>query len=272
VRNNFYETRSLADDARYREKRMAVLIARGRRAFLEYLPMTIDPDDPDRIFRARRYGPLVDVIACDMRSYRGPNSTNRQPGPGPDAAPFGPPQLAWIKRRLESSTSTWKLVVTGLPLGLVVTDFPLPDVYEGVANGDSGLPLGREQEVADLLAFIKRRGIRNVVFLTADVHYCAALHYDPARARFGDFAPFWEFVAGPLHAGTFGPNALDATFGPEAKYVGIPPGMKPNRPPSDGLQFFGTVTVSAKTRAATVALHNIAGKRLYAVELPAVTG
>jgi alkaline phosphatase D len=123
--------------------------------------------------------------------------------------------------------------------------------------------------VADLLSFIKRRAIRNVIFLTADVHYCAALHYDPARARFGDFAPFWEFVAGPLHAGTFGPNALDPTFGPEAKYVGIPPGMKPNRPPSDGLQFFGTVTVSAKTRAATVALHNIAGKKLYAVELPA---
>jgi phosphodiesterase/alkaline phosphatase D-like protein len=21
--------------------------------------------------------------------------------------------------------------------------------------------------------------------------------------------PFWEFVAGPVHAGTFGPNALD---------------------------------------------------------------
>ena len=248
---------------------MGVLIARGRRAFLEYLPTTLDPDDPDRIFRARRYGPLVDVIACDMRSYRGPNSANRQAGPDPDAALLGPSHLAWLKRRLETSTSTWKLVVTGMPIGLVVTDYPLPGVYEGVANADDGRPLGREREVADLLSFIKRRAIRNVVFLTADVHYCAALHYDPARARFTDFDPFWEFVAGPLHAGTFGPNTIDRTFGPEPRFVGIPPGLKPNRPPSEGFQFFGTVRVSARTRAATVSLCNIAGTTLYSVELPA---
>jgi alkaline phosphatase D len=269
VRNNFYETRSLADDVRYAEKRMGVLIARARRAFLEYLPMTLDPDDPDRIFRARRYGPLVDVIACDMRSYRGPNSANRQAAPGGGSALLGAPQLAWVKRRLETSSSTWKLVVTGVPIGLVVTDYPLPDVYEGIANADGGAPLGREREIADLLAFIKRRAIRNVVFLTGDVHYCAALHYDPARAGFTDFDPFWEFVAGPLHAGPFGPNPLDATFGPEARFVGIPAGMKPNRPPSEGFQFFGTVKVSASTRAATVSLRDVVGRELYRVELPA---
>ena len=67
-------------------------------------------------------------------------------------------------------------------------------------------PLGRELEIADLLRFIKTRRIRNVVWITGDMHYCAAHHYDPARARFTDFDPFWEFVAGPLHAGTFGPN------------------------------------------------------------------
>ena len=53
-----------------------------------------------------------------------------------------------------------------------------------------------------------------LVWLTADVHYTAAHRYDPNRAQFQDFAPFWEFVSGPLNAGTFGPNELDATFGP----------------------------------------------------------
>jgi alkaline phosphatase D len=149
-----------------------------------------------------------------------------------------------------------------------VTDYPLRDVYEGVANGDDGAPLGREHEIADLLAFIKRKAIRNVLFLTADVHYCAALHYDPSRARFAGFDPFWEFVAGPLHAGTFGPNALDATFGPAARFVGIPSGLKPNRPPSEGFQFFGTVRVSARDRVATVTLRDIAGRTLHTVELP----
>ncbi len=38
--------------------------------------------------------------------------------------------------------------------------------------------------------------------------------------------PFWEFVSGPLHAGTFGPGAFDNTFGPQLKFKGIPDGMK----------------------------------------------
>ena len=268
VLNNFYEQRSLEDDPRYAEKRMAVLVARGRRAFLDYQPMSLDPDDPERIYRARRYGPLCDIILWDMRSARGPNSTNRQHMPGVDAALLGPSQLAWVKQRLKTSRSTWKVIVTGMPIGLVVTDYPLTDVHEGVANGDDGPPLGREQEIGEVLTFIKREGIRNVAFLTGDVHYCSALHYDPARARFTDFNPFWEFVAGPIHAGTFGPNAPDLTFGPEVKFVGIPAGMKPNRPPSDGYQFFGTFRVSAKDQTATVALHNLAGQTLYEVELP----
>ena len=44
--------------------------------------------------------------------------------------------------------------------------------------------------------------------------------------------------------------------------------MKANRPPSDGFQFFGTLKASAKTRALTAQLHDLAGKILYTVELP----
>jgi len=106
-----------------------------------------------------------------------------------------------------------------------------------------------------------------VVRITADVHYCAAHEYHPSRARFTDFDPFWEFVAGPLNAGTFGPNALDATFGPEAKFIGIPPAMKPNRPPSDGYQFFGLLRASAKTRTLTVTLHDLSGRALFRKEI-----
>ncbi|MEP7116933.1 MAG: alkaline phosphatase D family protein, partial [Acidobacteriota bacterium] len=101
-----------------------------------------------------------------------------------------------------------------------------------------------------------------------DVHYAAAHHYDPARARFTEFDPFWEFVAGPLHAGTFGPNDLDPTFGPEVRFLGIPPGMKPNRPPSDGLQFFGRLVVDGVTEALRASLHNRDGREIYTVTLP----
>jgi alkaline phosphatase D len=99
------------------------------------------------------------------------------------------------------------------------------------------------------------------------VHYAAAHYYDPAAAKFSEFNPFWEFVAGPAHAGTFGPGQLDATFGPQLKFLGIPRGMKGNRPPSEGLQFFGTLEIAAASRVLTAKLHNVAGKELYAVDL-----
>ena len=143
-----------------------------------------------------------------------------------------------------------------------------PGRHEAVENVDNSSARGREIEIAGLLAELKRRRVRNVVWITADVHYCAAHHYDPARAQFTEFMPFWEFVAGPLNAGTFGPNTLDKTFGPEVKFVGIPPGMKANRPPYDGFQFFGLLRASAQTRALTVELRDLAGKTLYSVELP----
>ena len=69
--------------------------------------------------------------------------------------------------------------------------------------------------------------MRNVVWLTADVHYCAAHYYDPARAVFRDFDGFWEFVAGPLNAGSFGPDTLDGTFGPQVVFSKAPPPDSP---------------------------------------------
>ena len=140
---------------------------------------------------------------------------------------------------------------------------------EGVANGEIGPPLGRELEIAELLKFIKDQSIANVVFITADVHYAAAHYYDPAAAKFTEFTPFWEFIAGPAHAGTFGPGQLDATFGPQLKFLSIPKGMKGNRPPSEGYQFFGTLQISAATKTLTAKLHNVAGQEIYTMDLPA---
>jgi alkaline phosphatase D len=68
---------------------------------------------------------------------------------------------------------------------------------------------------------------------SADVHYTAAHCYDPARATFTDFDAFWKFVCGPRNVGTFGPNALDATFGPEVRFQRAADRPKPARS-SDG--------------------------------------
>ncbi|MGH8223127.1 MAG: alkaline phosphatase D family protein [Woeseiaceae bacterium] len=44
--------------------------------------------------------------------------------------------------------------------------------------------LGREVQLGELLKFIKDEDIKNVVFITADVHFAAAISYDPAQAKF----------------------------------------------------------------------------------------
>jgi alkaline phosphatase D len=267
VRDNWYETRDLSTDERYQVKSAALLAARARQAFLEFNALPLHGPDPERIHRTVPLGDLAEVFALDLRSYRGPNSENRQPALTDAARLFGAAQMDWLKAALAASRATWKVIASDLPIGLVVGDGP--SFYEAIANGDDGPPLGREIEVAGLLRFIRDQRIRNVVWVTGDVHYCAAHHYDPARARFTEFHPFWEFVAGPLNAGTFGPGALDPTFGPEVRFHGLPPGMKGNRPPSEGLQFFGTLTIDPPTRALTAKLHNLEGNVLFTVELSA---
>ncbi|MFP4119642.1 MAG: hypothetical protein ACLFWI_01275 [Coleofasciculus sp.] len=79
--------------------------------------------------------------------------------------------------------------------------------------------------------------------------------------------PFWEFVAGPLNAGTFERKRLDNTFGPQVKFQSVSYDLAPNRPPSEGLQFFGTVKIDGRSEVMTVALHNLEGKTLYSVDL-----
>ena len=90
-------------------------------------------------------------------------------------------------RRCSRSRATWKVIAADMPLGLVVYhDAAKQWGSEAVAQGD-GPALGRELEIADLLRFIKHNDVRNVVWITADVHYCATHLYDPARAQFTDF-------------------------------------------------------------------------------------
>jgi alkaline phosphatase D len=269
VRNNWFPGLQL-EDGRYTEKSASLLAARARRAFLEFVPIRRGPAAPERIYRHRAYGDLLDLFVLDLRSYRGPNTPNRQSEPGPETPLMGRAQLDWLKDALRASRGSWKVIASDLPIGLIVPDRPRDGqrTYEAWANADDGRPLGRELELAELLRFLKREGIRNTVWITADVHYAAAHHYSPERAAFADFDPFWELVAGPMHAGTFGPNELDRTFGPEVRFSAVGDGVEPNRPPSAGLQFFGTLDVDPETRVLTAAIRDVEGRRLWDKELP----
>jgi alkaline phosphatase D len=233
VVNNWSDSKDLSGDDRYAEKNVPLLIARGARAFLEYAPMRYARvEESERVYRHIAYGQLLDVFVIDMRSYRAGNSHNQQTSPGPETAFLGEEQIAWLKKELRESKAVWKVIASDMPLGLRVgdgVDSAGRPRWENGANGD-GPVLGREFEIADILNYIKRQRIENVVWLTADVHYCAAHYYDPQKAQYKEFDPFWEFVSGPLNAGSFGPNALDNTFGPQVMFQKAPPATIPRLP------------------------------------------
>ena len=267
VLNNWYPGKLMTADPRYTEKNVSVLSARARRAFFECLP--IRPHATERIYRNIPYGPALELFFLDMRSYRGANSPNRQPEMSAESAFLGRQQLEELKTALAASKSTWKIICSDMPISLMCRDGK--ESFEAVANGD-GPALGRELEIAELLRFMKEKGIHNTVWITTDVHHCSSIYHDPNKAVFSEFNPFWEFISGPLHAGTFSQPSLDNTFGPETRFLGIPKDMKANRPPSAGYQFFGTMKIDGKTEALTVTHWDVNGKNLWNITLPPKAG
>lgn len=254
--------------ARYQSKDIHSLVDRARQAWLEYAPMRWQSaDGGGRIYRKLGYGPMLDVFVVDMRSYRGANDDNLG-----EAKPFlGREQLDWLKREMQASNAQWKVIAADMPIGLGEGDGEVsPGVmrWDAVANGDPGPAQGRELEIAELLGFLRAQQVRNFLFLTADVHYCAAHHYHPDRAAFQDFEPFWEFVAGPLNAGSYGPNPLDKTFGPEAVFEKAPPAQ--NLSPFAGFQFFGEVNIDGQSGELSVVLRDLDGVSVFEQKLQPV--
>ena len=262
VRNNWCPGGTTDGDPRYRRERSeSQLAARALRALREYVPF-----GARSMARRIARGPLLDVFVTDARSGRSTNGPGFEPAPGPTTALLGDAQLTWLERELAASRARWKLIALSMPIGLVVRDGAF---IEAIAQGAGGPPAGREHEIARLLRFLHQRRIQNVAFLTADVHYPAAHLYHPdGAARFGPFTPFHELVAGPLHAGGFGPNPLDPTFGPSVLWQRPPPADNPA--PWDGWLSFGHIAVTDDRLS--VSWHGGEGEELHRLAIaPAPT-
>ncbi|MET3141186.1 UNVERIFIED_ORG: alkaline phosphatase D [Arthrobacter sp. UYEF2] len=266
--NNWYPG-EIIDDPRYTVRDVNTLAARGRQAWQENMPIadssalwrpgTFDDGgqyQPARIYRKISRGPQLDVFCLDMRTFKSPNTDGKE---AYATHILGQEQLDWLIREVSKSKATWKVIAADLPLGIIVPDGAVNQ--ESLANRDPGAPLGRELEIGAVLSAFKRNRVKNVVWLTADVHYCAAHHYSPERAAFTDFDPFWEFVAGPIAAGSFGPNPMDGTFGPEVVFAKA--GRFPGESPRDGEnQFFGHVQLD-EDDSFTASLRNANGATVF---------
>lgn len=204
------------------------LFARGIRAFHEYMPLHDHPTG--RRYRSFRWGRDVEMFVLDGRSYRS-RQVSKTPAcdnpPGskiPDLAPTAPAairaafaplvaqmrlpvphgcldalfdpnrtllghaQKRWLMEGLARSDATWKLIFSQTP---IQEFFAMPyDRWEGYAA-----------ERAEILGFIVRSNIKNVVWLSSDTH--ATLVND---VRISTFTPPFattgmkEVVAGPIAA------------------------------------------------------------------------
>lgn len=184
------------------------LMPLGRQAFEDYTPLTRDPADPHRLYRSIRYGAHLELVVLDTRQYRDANSASDDPAD--PKTMLGAAQLGWLKETLASSTATWKVIVSSVPMS-IPTGFPATNGRDGWADFDQ--TTGFEYELLDILRFAEEEGIDELVWITTDVHFAEAFRYTP----FADAPDFdvHEIATGPLNAGIFPIFDVDPTLVPE---------------------------------------------------------
>jgi len=187
------------------------LLPLGLAAFLDYNAIAESNQTPKRIYRNIRWGKNAELFILDTRQYRDANLT--QDSAERPKTMLGREQLIWLKEKLQQSDSTWKVIVSSVPMS-IPTGFPPEFGRDGWANFDQ--ETGFENELLDILEFMKDNEIMNVIFITTDVHFAEAFRYTPFNSR-PDFQVH-EFVTGPLNAGLFPNRAFDDTLGTESLF------------------------------------------------------
>jgi alkaline phosphatase D len=152
------------------------MLAAGLQAFLEYMPIRQSPDDPNRMYRSFRWGKDVELFILDERQYRSAEffcydeEGEEEQFPtlmGDDACQeglwdpsrtiLGSEQKAWLKQALLNSDAKFKFIIN---------EVPMTELHALPYDRWQGYPAEREE----LLSFINDNGIRNVLFLTTDLH------------------------------------------------------------------------------------------------------
>lgn len=193
--------------------------AAGYQAFLEYMPVELDlVYDRGRelphveAYRSYRFGDLLELVVLDQRQYRMPNPCWTQKfSPGCAAmhdanlSMLGQAQKAWLKDTLGSSRAKWKLLANEVMLSPV----RFGNRYMNLDQWD-GYPAEKE----DVLAFLDKEQIPNVVAITGDIH--AAINgYIYRDGQASGRAPVLEIVTASISTTTLG-EILGKAIGPLA--------------------------------------------------------
>ncbi len=178
----------------------------GYQAFFESQPFF--PTERNRLYRALRFGRNVELLMLDQRQYR-----DNQPcddAVAPACADYDQPrnflgreQMNWTKRRLSASPAAWKVI------GNELTIMPTKVTGDAFFTFDAWQGYPRERE--ELLAHIKAQAIKDVVFVTGDIHTFIA---GDVRTQLGaGESVALEFVGGSITMTSLGETDLDAGGG-----------------------------------------------------------
>ena len=190
------------------------LVSAGLDTFFAYSPVERQPADPDRIYRSFRYGQDVELFVLDARSYRDRNDL-------PDTADqdkvmLGKEQLAWLVQRIASSTATWKVVSSDVPISITTGSVAFGrDAWANLGAEPSGF----ERELLRMLSELDRINAQNVVFVTTDVHFAQTIRYTFDADGDGDLLVLHELISGPLNAIRAVPRPLDPAANPTSLYA-----------------------------------------------------
>ena len=206
------------------------IVKEGRNAFLYYSPVGSDnnnnidtENDPDtHIYRSFNWGKDLDLFIIDARSYRSQNHIADTPDS--NKTMLGEEQLQWLKQELSNSNATWKVISSDVPISIPTGSNASILGRDGWANGNEtnnySYYTGFERELTDLLRFIDEQGMKNIVFITTDVHFPAFIRYNFDLNNDGDMTEIHELVSGPISAFRLGVPfpQLDETFNPSLLY------------------------------------------------------
>lgn len=184
----------------------------GLHAFKNYFPISSERSEADKLYKQYSWGKAMDMIILNNRGYRAPNTQ----ADGPDKTMLGNEQVEWLKKQLLESDAKVKLVASSVPIS-VPTGKALS--RDGWANGDNvnpNDPTGYEREFKEISNFIIENDIKNVFFVTTDVHFAEVIKYDANQDGKTDYN---ELISGPIGAVKINPGTLDPTFGPEQLYA-----------------------------------------------------
>jgi alkaline phosphatase D len=187
------------------------IVKAGREAFFNYSPIDRNADDPNRIYRSFNWGPDLDLLILDARSYRNLNSMADKPEN--NKTMLGSEQLQWLKQKLLTSSATWKVISSDVPISVPTGSNASILGRDGWASGNetttttttnSFSKTGFERELQGLLKYLDYNNIKNIVFVTTDVHFPANIRYEIDANGDGDKLIFHELISGPLSAFRFG--------------------------------------------------------------------